>query len=126
MNDTMQTAGELHMTKECPEYTGQPGSFCTITSSNIEAIPVGSKVVYASAAGDRTIDSDITVMFGDEELVSGHVVYDLITSAGTLTLTGATGVLAGFHADIVVTAIGEVSHWDGTYTVTAVRADASS
>jgi transposase-like protein len=28
----------------------EAGSFCTIASSNLDAIPVGSKVVYAEAA----------------------------------------------------------------------------
>ena len=53
--------GELHVTKECSEYTGQSGSFCTITSSNIKAIEVGSKVVYAKAAGETSLDSDIVL-----------------------------------------------------------------
>ena len=42
----------LHVTKECSEYGGVAGSFCTITSSNLNAIKPGSRVVYASAAGD--------------------------------------------------------------------------
>jgi hypothetical protein len=28
----------LHVTKECSEYTGLADSFCTITSSNLDAI----------------------------------------------------------------------------------------
>src|SRR6476469_6693266 len=120
MNDTTRPNGnELHMTKECPEYTGQAGSFCTITSSNIDSIPVGSKVVYHSAAGEKTIDSDLTLMFGDEQLVSGHVVYDFVRETGNVTLIGDTGVLTGFHAEIVVTSVGDVAHWDGTYSTTA-------
>ena len=35
--------GELHLTKECSEYTAQAGSFCTVVSSNFDAIPTGSK-----------------------------------------------------------------------------------
>src|SRR5256885_5951426 len=46
-------SGELHVTKNCSHYTGAAGSFCTITSSNLNAIKVGSRVVYASAA-DRS------------------------------------------------------------------------
>ena len=41
----------LHITKECSEYTRLAGGFCTITSSNLAAIPVGSKVVYEQALG---------------------------------------------------------------------------
>ena len=42
--------GEIHLRKECPEYTGLAGSFCTITASNLKQIEVGSRVVYATAA----------------------------------------------------------------------------
>ena len=43
-------SGALHVTKECSEDTGLPGAFCTITSSNIGAIEVGSRVIYLQAA----------------------------------------------------------------------------
>lgn len=118
MSTTQTTGSDLHMTKECPEYTGQAGSFCTITSSNIDAIPAGSKVVYHSAAGEKTIESDLTITFGDEELVSGHVVFNFESNTGTLTLTGDSGELTGFNAEIDVTSVGDVAHWDGTYSLT--------
>ena|SRR5688500_19472108 len=54
-------SGELHVTKECSKYTFLAGSFCTITSSNVEAIEVGSRVVYAQAAGPASLDSDIVL-----------------------------------------------------------------
>src|SRR5205809_814675 len=38
-------SGALHVTKECSRYDGTAGSFCTITSSNIPQIMVGSRVV---------------------------------------------------------------------------------
>ena len=43
------------------EYTGQPGSFCTITSSNVKAIEVGSKIVYAKAPVRDPLDSDVVL-----------------------------------------------------------------
>ncbi|HEY8171859.1 MAG TPA: hypothetical protein VIH21_02130, partial [Dehalococcoidia bacterium] len=43
-------SGFLRVTKECLQYTGQAGSFCTITSSNVPEIKVGSKVFYGQAA----------------------------------------------------------------------------
>src|SRR5512135_3197099 len=57
-------SGDLHITKECSQYTGAAGDFCTITSSNINAIKVGSRVVYAQAAdfASMTLDTDITVV----------------------------------------------------------------
>ena len=41
------------MTKECSTWAGQAGDVCTITSSNLKAIEVGSRVVYAQAADFR-------------------------------------------------------------------------
>ena len=43
-------SGFLRVEKECSEYKGQPGQFCTITSSNISEITPGSKVVYTQPA----------------------------------------------------------------------------
>ena len=34
------------MTKECSGYTGGAGSFCTITSSNLNSIEVDSRILY--------------------------------------------------------------------------------
>src|SRR4051794_38063257 len=36
--------GELHVTKECGDYHGAAGEFCTITSSNLTEIVNNSKV----------------------------------------------------------------------------------
>ena len=60
MNTSAPRSGTLHVTKECSEYTGEAGSFRTIASSNFDAIPVGSKVVYAEAAAATDgLDTDI-------------------------------------------------------------------
>ncbi len=127
MNDTtMSTGRELHVAKECSEYTGLAGSFCTITTSNVDAIPVGSKVVYASAAGEKVIDSDLTIMTGEDEHVAGHVVLDMATNTGTVTLTGGTGVFAALQAETVVSFDGTEWHWDGTYSMSPVAAETSS
>jgi len=57
-------SGALLITKECSQYTGLADSFCTITSSNLDAITPGSKVVYFQAAGATVLDSDIAVVVG--------------------------------------------------------------
>ncbi len=107
------------MTKECSEYTGLAGSFCTITSSNLKEIAVGSKVVYASAAGATFLDSDIVLDLPGpgNNTVFGHVVLDFLTGTGTLTLSGGTGKFTWFHAgaDVSLDSSG-VWHWDGTYS----------
>ncbi len=118
MNQTTEaTRRELHVAKECSEYTGLAGSFCTITSSNLEAIPVGSKVVYATAAGDQGIESDIIIETENDENVTGHVVLDMTTNTGTVTLSGGTGAMAGLQADTIVSFDGTEWHWDGTYAL---------
>ncbi len=69
-------SGALHATKECSQYNGQAGSFCTITSSNLKAIDVGSKVIYAQPAGAAGLDSDLHrhVQPDHEPLVLGRDV----------------------------------------------------
>jgi predicted ester cyclase len=94
-------SGTLHLTKECSEYTGEVGAFCTVVSSNFEAIPIDSKIVYAEA---------VTAAYG-------HVVLDGATQTGTVTLAGGTGQLANLAADLVVAPLAEPLYsWDGPYS----------
>ena len=106
------------MTKECSEYTGEAGSFCTIASSNFDPIPVGSKVVYAEAAtATAGLDTDIVVNTPSGDTVYGHVVLDGATQIGTVTLAGGTGELAKLKADLVVAPLAEPNYsWDGPYS----------
>ena len=111
-------SGTLHLEKECSEYTGEAGSFCTISSSNFDAIPIGSKVVYAEAAtADGGLDTDIVVSTPNGDSAHGHVVLDGATQTGTVTLDGGTGELASLAADLVVAPLAEPSYsWDGPYS----------
>jgi hypothetical protein len=118
MSTSAPRSGTLHLTKECSEYTGEAGSFCTIASSNFDAIPVGSKVVYAKAAtDDGGLDTDIVVDTPDGDIAHGHVVLDAGTQTGTVTLAGGTGELAKLAADLVVAPLAEPSYsWQGPYS----------
>jgi hypothetical protein len=115
--------GALHITKECSDFQGQAGQFCTITSSNLRAIPVGSRVFYLKAA-DFTIgqlDSDIVLYTGPGNSALGHVFLNLLTGTGTVTLNGGTGKFENFHARVTVSFIGDTTHpydwgWEGTYS----------
>jgi hypothetical protein len=110
-------SGQLHVTKECSQFTGLPGGFCTITSSNINAIKVGSRVVYASAPGATTLDSDITIVRRGHSTAYGHVFLDFATGTGTVTLSGGAGEFRGFSATAIVTFTGGPNWaWDGTYS----------
>ena len=70
-------SGTLHLTKECSEYTGEAGSFCTVTSSNFDAIPIGSIIVYAEAdTADGGSDTDLVINTPNGDTAYGHVVLD--------------------------------------------------
>ena len=92
----MARSGDLQVTKECSEYTGRAGDFCTIASSNLEEIDAGAKVIYAEAAREGTLDTDVVLDAGSGNTAKGHVVLDLATSKGTATFSGGTGTFVGF------------------------------
>jgi hypothetical protein len=109
-------ARPLHVTKECSQYAGGIGSYCTITSSNIAAITVGTRVFYAQAAGPTSLDSDVILYAGPGNTATGHVVLDFATGTGLLTLSGGTGTLDGIRARVNVSYLGGPNWaWDGTY-----------
>jgi hypothetical protein len=113
----MARSGNLEVTKECSEYQGRAGGFCTITSSNLEEIQAGAKVIYAEAAGKGTLDTDVVLDAGSGNTANGHVVLDLEANKGTASFSGGTGKLTGFqaHADVTADAEG-LWHWSGTYS----------
>jgi hypothetical protein len=110
---------QLHATKNCSQYTGAAGSWCTITSSSLPAIKVGSKVLYDQAAGIPAgmLDSNIVLDAGDGNRAVGRCTLDLATGLGLCTFTDGTGELAGFHARVDVSHLGGRDWaWDGTYS----------
>jgi len=111
-------SGALHVTKECSEYFGQAGEFCTITSSNLTAIDVGSKVIYAQAAGAAGLDSDLVLYTGPGNSAFGHVTLSFATLSGVVTFSGGTGQFRGFEASVIVTynPTTNLWYWDGTYS----------
>jgi hypothetical protein len=117
----LDSYGELHVTKECSAYTGAAGGYCTITSSNLAAIKVGSKVYYDQAAGTPAglLDSNVVLDAGAGNRALGHCTLDLGTSIGLCTFSDGTGQFTGFHARADVSAVAGLAknyHWDGTYS----------
>ena len=113
----MARSGDLHVTKECSAYKGLAGDFCTITSSSLEEIEVGSRVVYAQAADAGSLDSDIVLDAGPGTTAAGHVKLDLAAASGVLTFSDGTGKLTGFQARVDVSADSTgLWHWEGTYS----------
>ncbi len=118
LSESSQRSGALHLTKECSAYTGAAGDFCTITSSNLKAIKVGSRVVYTSAADFSTglLNSDLIIDAPGKNTAFGHVTLNLATGVGVVEFSGGTGDFSGFHARIAVSPLIAPSFaWEGTY-----------
>ena len=99
-------SGDLHVTKECSQYYGHAGEFCTITGSNLNAIRPGMKVIYTNAAEihRRAWTADLVLDGPGNNDAYGHVTLNLLTGTGPLTFSGGTGRFSGFHASVTVTA----------------------
>jgi hypothetical protein len=111
---------DLHITKECSAYTHLAGGFCTITSSNLASIPVGSKVIYEQSLVGTVLETDVTLdPPGAGDMAFGHVHLDLVAKVGTAIFTGGTGTFTGFTASVAVTPDVGVAfgwRWEGTYS----------
>lgn len=115
-----ERSGRLHIMKECSENTGLPGAFCTVTFSNLAAIPVGSKVFYDQAGNTvpGVFDSDVVLDAGNGNRAVGRCTLDGATAAGICQFSDGIGELAGFHArvDVKPTTPDLVNYdWRGTY-----------
>ena len=109
-------SGDLNATKECSGYTGDAGSFCTITSSNLAAIEVGSKIVYLQPAALFTpAGSDVVL---DPPGPGNNAAYGNCSLAvGQCTFSGGKGKFTWFHASVAVSYLGGLNWaWDGTYS----------
>jgi hypothetical protein len=114
-----ERGGILHLTKDCSQDTGLAGSFCTIMSSNLESLEVGSRIVYLQASSaDGSIDSDIVIHIRPgNNTVFGHCDWPATDATGLCTLSGGTGRFTHFHAREVVALIsGNLYSWDGPYS----------
>lgn len=114
-----QRTGALHLAKECSKYTGAAGDYCTIVSSNVDAIPVGSRVYYLAALDGDLFDGDVMLYAGHGNAAFGHCKVNVATATGRCTFTGGVGQFKDFHANVVVSAdpandLGAL--WDGKYS----------
>ena len=107
---------ELHVTKECSQDRGLAGDFCTITSSNLPEIKVGSKVFYDQPVGIPTglLDSNVVLDAGNGNRAVGRCTLDLMTGLGLCTFSDGLGQFSGFHARVDVDCRSGC-RWDGTY-----------
>jgi hypothetical protein len=112
--------GQLHLAKECTQYTGLPGAFCTFTSSDLAQLEVGSKVFYDQAPGVPAglLDSNVVLDAGNGNRAVGRCTLDFGTGQGLCTFSDGTGEFIGFEARVDVLCPGDGVHctWDGTYS----------
>jgi hypothetical protein len=120
---TSERTRKLHIIKECSEYTGAAGDWCTVTVSNVRRIPVDSKVLYSQAAGVPAglLDSNVVLDAGNGDRAVGRCTLDGATGLGLCTFSDGIGRLAGFQARVDVTCPSrdgraEDCDWDGTYS----------
>ena len=93
-------------------------SFCTITGSNLDAIPVGTKVMYWGPVltDPNFMSSRAVLRAGHGNRAFGYCQTIADPYHGTCTFWKGTGDLSGFHASVDVTYVsGADFDWDGTY-----------
>jgi hypothetical protein len=115
-------SGALRVTKDCSLYFGRAGDTCTITSSNVKAIEVGTRIIYASDAAFPLLDTDVVLdpPGPGNNQAFGHCALDLQTGVGRCTLSGGTGKFTWIHASVAVSHLGGPTSpnfaWEGTYS----------
>jgi hypothetical protein len=105
----------FHLAKTCDGL-----GTCTVVSSDAAPLPASTTETYFGPQfGDPVLSSRvlITSSYGGGGTALGHCAWPLRTATGTCTFAGGTGSLAGFHANLTVSANADFSvfYWDGSY-----------
>jgi len=107
-------ATQIHLVKDCSEFTGEYPSFCTISSSDYGPIPVGAKVNYLGPllTNPHFLSSNVVLDDAGGTTATGFCNFDARPSEqrGLCTFWDGTGALDGFTAIFVVT-IDETGQW---------------
>jgi hypothetical protein len=115
------TTHTLTIVKNCSgTMTGKVGEYCTVTSSNVPAIPKGPRVVYYGPVISSSVflSSTVIIRASPSNTATGYCMVDLHTGVGMCTFWKGTGTLAGFHAVIHGSFVSATAyHWDGFYYV---------
>ena len=80
----------LHVTKDCSGFRGVAGNFCTIRSSNVKALKVGSKIFYMQPSGKTALNSDTAIYAGPGNIAAGHCLLRFATGVGLCTISDGT------------------------------------
>ena len=97
---------------------GVAPALCTIADSNLDAVPIGTKVWYLGPVLTNTyfLSSAISLDAGNGNVATGYCIFEAKQSKGICTFWKGTGTLAGFTATFDVTIDGaQLWHWDGIY-----------
>jgi hypothetical protein len=113
--------GDLVVSKECSGFVNDP-PYCAITSSNLDAIPVGSKIIYLNPAGLGTAEGGAVVL--DPPGSGNNKAFGTCFLGGSpmhCEFSGGTGKVTWVQASVVVTVTNpgeptELWHWLGTYS----------
>ena len=111
----------LHITKECSEFTGETPSFCTITVSDLAAIPVGGQGHVPGDPRSTRTELHREQPCGPSCRTRQPGVWLLpedrrARTTGRATFWRGTESSSGFHASVDVTYVsGADFDWDGTY-----------
>ena len=114
-------SGDLVVAKECSGFVpANDPPYCTITSSNLAAIPDGSKIFYLDPNGLGTATGSAVVL--DPPRPGNNEAFGtcfLGSNPMHCEFSGGTGRFTWFRASVVVTVDSQgLWHWDGTYSFT--------
>lgn len=109
-------SGDLHATKNCLGFTGDPGSYCVITSSNLPQIEVGTRINYLQPPLLLTPGGTDVIL--DPPGPGNNMAFGNCSLAvGLCTFWGGTGKFEHFQGSVAVTPLGGYDWaWDGTYS----------
>jgi hypothetical protein len=115
------TPHTLTLVKDCSKFTGAVPSYCTVTTSNVAAIPVGSRIWYYGPVISSSVflSSTIVINDGHHNTATGYCNLDARSGVGLCIVWKGTGTLTGFHA-IVNVSVDQAGlwHYDGRYYFT--------
>ena len=112
-------SGELQIVKDCSQYTALAGSFCTITSSNLRAIPAGTRIVYQEGVAAGVLETDV-ILYPPTggSIAFGHVSLQFASAHGVGSLLGGTGRFKHLTGTFDITPLPTPGSWAlaGTYS----------
>jgi hypothetical protein len=113
----------IHLVKDCSPFDGNVPSLCTISASDLPAIPVGSSVWYTGPVltSSYFLSSFVTLDDANGSMATGYCIFDARASqdqTGLCTFWAGTGNLAEFTAILKVT-IDPTASGIGTATITS-------